>query len=170
MSLRCGSLAPRWCSLSLRWCSFMFCDRKSTTGHIVGRFTLAPHLQQPHIAHYAQFCARLQGIIHLISFSLPPNVVKNLSIICEIHRSLNGMVTTKKLLSKSRERRCFVGKAHMAVINDKCLFTFVAYKHDFGTDTDSAHAESEWAASRCILYLSRNILVLNFMTFRLHAL
>ena len=40
-----------------------------------------------------------------VSFSLFSNVVKNLSVVCEIHCSLGLMVATKKLLGKSRESR-----------------------------------------------------------------
>ena len=69
MRLKCGSLNPRCGSLRLkcgslspRCGSFVLCDRESITRHIVGRFAPALHLQQPCIAHHAQFRARLQGV------------------------------------------------------------------------------------------------------------
>ena len=43
--------------------NFVPCDRESITGHIVGRFAPALHLQQPCIAQHAQFRARLHGVI-----------------------------------------------------------------------------------------------------------
>ena len=84
----------------------MFCDRESITRHIVGRLTLALHLQQPRIAHHAQFCARLQGIT---SGELPIAPLPGFVFISLFHFAISNVFTIdSRLLTYYAPRNCLI--------------------------------------------------------------
>ena len=100
------SLNLRWCSLSIRWCNFVLCDRESITGHIVGRFAPALHLQQPCIAQHAQFRARLQGVT---SGKLPIAPLHGFVFISLFHFAVSDVSTIDpQLLTHYAPRNCLI--------------------------------------------------------------